>query len=250
MKLHVWAIGMWVMLGSWVGVGQPAVWGVRVPKAEGPPIAKTEPSRNGTQIADRDRVPDWARLVDMTDINPSIILDMRYATANNFLNRELYPVARCALRASVAEKLSRVQNELQQRGLGLKVFDCYRPFSVTEEMWEVLPDPRYVANPAWGSRHNRGAAVDLTLVDREGRELEMPTEFDDFTERAARDYRGPGVSETARRNSELLAAVMRKHGFVPLVTEWWHFDAADWRRFSILDVSLEAIPSQRGGSYR
>lgn len=188
------------------------------------------------------QVPDWARLVDISTVNPSIVLDMRYATANNFLNRKMYSVARCALRASVAEKLSRVQEELQQMGLGLKVYDCYRPLSVTQQMWDVLPDPRYVANPARGSRHNRGAAVDLTLIDQYGTELEMPTDFDDFTERAARDYRGSDVSDRARRNSQILEDVMTKHGFVPLVTEWWHFDAENWQQFSLLDVSLKAIP--------
>ncbi len=142
-----------------------------------------------------ERTPDTEQfegenLVDIQDINPDITLDIRYATANNFLKVKLYSVPRCLLRTSVAQKLSRVQEQLQRRGLGLKVFDCYRPLSVTRKMWEALPDPRYVANPARGSRHNRGAAVDLTLIDARGNELEMPTDFDDFTDRAARDYPG------------------------------------------------------------
>lgn len=193
------------------------------------------------QIAEK-QVPDEDRLVDIGTVNPNIRLDIRYATTNNFLKRQLYAEARCALRAGVAQKLSRVQEDLQQRGLGLKVFDCYRPLSVTKQMWEVLPDPRYVANPANGSRHNRGAAVDLTLVDSNGAELEMPTEFDDFTEKADRDYRGNDVSPEARKNSQLLEDVMKKHGFVPLVTEWWHYDAADWQKFAILDIPFGAIP--------
>lgn len=180
-------------------------------------------------------------LVDIQEINPDITLDIRYATANNFLKVKLYSVPRCLLRTSVAEKLSRVQEQLQHRGLGLKVFDCYRPLSVTRKMWEALPDPRYVANPARGSRHNRGAAVDLTLVDARGNELEMPTDFDDFTDRAARDYEGSDVSNQARQNSQLLESVMTQQGFIPLITEWWHFDAENWQDYPLLDISLEAI---------
>jgi D-alanyl-D-alanine dipeptidase len=107
-------------------------------------------------------------------------------------------------------------------------------------MWEVLPDSNYVANPAKGSRHNRGAAVDLTLVDRNGKELEMPTGFDDFTERAHRNY--SGGSAQALKNRQLLEDVMKKYGFIPLATEWWHFDAPGWDKFSILDVPFGAIP--------
>ncbi len=194
----------------------------------------------------RANLPDWARLVDIRSVNANIRLDIRYATTNNFVKKKLYPEARCALRASVAQKLSRVQNDLQKRGLGLKVFDCYRPLSVTKQMWAALPDERYVANPAQGSRHNRGAAVDLTLVNRNGSELVMPTGFDDFTEKAARNYQGAGVSAQARKNSQMLEEVMRKYGFLPINSEWWHFDSTDWQKFTILDVRFDAIPKPRG----
>ena len=105
------------------------------------------------------------QLVELTTINPNILLDIRYATGNNFLKETVYPSARCFLVRAAAMQLDSVQNELEQQGLGIKVFDGYRPFSVTKKMWEILPDDRYVANPKNGSRHNRGAAVDLTLVD-------------------------------------------------------------------------------------
>jgi D-alanyl-D-alanine dipeptidase len=143
------------------------------------------------------QLPSSARLVDIRTVNRNIRLDIRYATTNNFLKRKLYPISKCALRSSVAQKLALVQTDLEKIGLGLKVYDCYRPFSVTKQMWEVMPDPRYVANPARGSRHNRGAAIDLTLVDRTGKELEMPTPYDDFTEKAHADYQGgsAGISE-------------------------------------------------------
>jgi D-alanyl-D-alanine dipeptidase len=115
------------------------------------------------------------RLVNIEAFISGIRLDIRYATANNFTKRPLYPVARCYLRKQVAERLTKVQQELQAQGLGLKVFDCYRPLSIQKQLWALLPDERYVIDPRKGSRHNRGAAVDVTLVDAKGNELEMPT---------------------------------------------------------------------------
>jgi D-alanyl-D-alanine dipeptidase len=185
-------------------------------------------------------LPYDARLIDIRTVNPKIALDIRYATTNNFLKRQLYPVARCVLRGAAARRLSQVQQELEKKGLGLKVYDCYRPLSVQKLMWQIKPDPNYVANPAKGSRHNRGAAVDLTLVDRNGKELEMPTGFDDFTERAHRDYNG--ASTQAKKNRQLLEDVMSKYGFIPLETEWWHFDAPGWENYAILDVKFGEIP--------
>lgn len=185
-------------------------------------------------------LPYDARLIDIRKVNPKIALDIRYATTNNFLKRKLYPTARCVLRGAAARRLSQVQQDLEKKGLGLKVYDCYRPLSVQKLMWKVKPDSRYVANPANGSRHNRGAAVDLTLVDRNGKELEMPTGFDDFTVKAHRNY--TGASAQAKKNRKVLEDAMKKYGFMPLPTEWWHFDAPGWDKFVILDVPFGAIP--------
>ena len=185
-------------------------------------------------------LPYDARLIDIRTVNPKIALDIRYATTNNFLKKQLYPVARCVLRGAAVKRLSQVQDELEKKGLGLKVYDCYRPLSVQKQMWQIKPDSRYVANPAQGSRHNRGAAVDLTLVDSNGKELEMPTGFDDFTERASRSY--SGASTQAKKNRQLLEDAMKKYGFIPLATEWWHFDAPGWDKFAVLDVSFGEIP--------
>lgn len=212
-------------------------------RAQEPPEVQS-PQSEATPVAPESifmsQLPSWARLVDIRKVNPNIRLDIRYATANNFLKRKLYSQAKCALRSSVAQKLSLVQTDLEKIGLGLKVYDCYRPFSVTEQMWKVMPDPNYVANPARGSRHNRGAAVDLTLVDRTGKELEMPTPYDDFTEKAHGDYQGG--SAQSRKNRQVLKDAMKKHGFIGITTEWWHFDSEDWQKFAILDISLGAIP--------
>lgn len=175
-------------------------------------------------------------LVDVSKTDPRIRVDIRYATADNFTKEALYPKSRCLLRRSVAKRLSLAQAELASRGLGLKVWDCYRPLSIQKRLWALVPDPRYVADPKKGSRHNRGAAVDVTLVDAQGAELPMPTGFDDFSERAHRDY--DGAPPAASRNRQTLDGVMLKHGFVGLSTEWWHFDARGWERYPLSDVPL------------
>ena len=179
-------------------------------------------------------------LVEVAAIDPRILIDLRYATANNFTGRPLYPVARCLLRESVAKRLSRVQDRLAAKGMALKIYDGYRPLSVQRIMWKLVPDPKYVADPAKGSRHNRGAAVDVTLVDDQGRELEMPTGYDDFTPAAARDY--AGGTEAARRHRRTLTEAMEAEGFVGLDSEWWHFDAPGWGDYPILDVPLKSVP--------
>lgn len=177
------------------------------------------------------------QLVDIKTIAPTIQIDLRYATRDNFLKRAVYPArARCLLRLTVGQQLAQVQTDLQAQGLRLKVWDCYRPLSVQRQMWAILPDSNYVANPARGSRHNRGAAVDLTLVDAQGKVLEMPTTFDDFSDRAAQDY--PGGTATSRRNRQRLREAMEKRGFTAIATEWWHFDGAGWQQFPILDQSF------------
>ncbi len=176
-------------------------------------------------------------LVDILSINPTIVLDLRYATENNFTHHKLYPVARCLLRREPAESLSAVQKDLKSRGLGLKIFDGYRPLSIQKKLWESVPDDRYVANPAKGSRHNRGAAVDLTIIDSLGRELEMPTPFDSFTEKAHCGYMK--LTKKILQNRSLLEKVMMRHGFVLMSSEWWHFDFRGWGKFPVLDQPLE-----------
>jgi D-alanyl-D-alanine dipeptidase len=179
------------------------------------------------------------RLVDLGKLG--IPLDIRYATANNFMKKPLYPVAKAFLRAPAADALLAVQRELAARGIGIKVHDAYRPYRVTEAMWEPIKNPDYVADPAKGSRHNRGAAVDLTLINlADGAEVAMPTPYDDFTERAAHAYMD--LPADALANRALLRDVMVKHGFDPLPSEWWHYDFRGWENFELMNVALEELP--------
>ncbi|MBN1349951.1 M15 family metallopeptidase [candidate division KSB1 bacterium] len=180
-----------------------------------------------------------AGFIDITRLDSTFVIDVRYATENNFTGEAVYPLAKVALRQTPAESLVAVQRELKSMGLGLKVFDGYRPLSVQKRFWEILPDSRYVADPKIGSRHNRGAAVDVTLVDSTGKELELPTEFDDFSERAHSN--AEDCSAIARTNRELLKRVMENHGFKQLKTEWWHFDFTGWESFEIVDIPLDKI---------
>ncbi len=184
-----------------------------------------------------------ADIVDIKQINPHIIVDMKYATEDNFTKRRLYDSNTCFLRKSTAAKLNKVQKELETMNLGLKVWDCYRPLAVQRVFWQILPDEQYVANPKKGSRHNRASAVDVTLVDSQGKELQMPTGFDDFSPRAHHGCQN--LPDQAIRNRELLKSLMEKAGFIPLPEEWWHYDDQKWVRFEILDVPFEDLLEQR-----
>jgi D-alanyl-D-alanine dipeptidase len=186
------------------------------------------------------QAPAVKELVDLATLDAGFRFDLRYATPNNFVHSTLYPVARAYLHRDAARALVAVQHELAAQGLGLKIFDAYRPLSVQQRMWDLIHDERYVSNPAINAgRHTRGTAVDLTLVDREGKEVPMPTPFDDFTERAHRN--AAGIPADAAHNSKLLEAAMLKHGFLPYPFEWWHFDFRDWKKHPPLDVPLEEL---------
>ncbi len=177
--------------------------------------------------------------LDLDRVDETFIVDVRYATTNNFTKKVLYPIPKCFLRREVALKLAEVQKSVRERWLRLKIFDAYRPQSIQWKLWEIMPDPHYVADPSVGSKHNRGASVDLTLVDFEGNELLMPTPFDNFTIKAHRDCMD--LPPAAIANRELLEKVMQEQGFLPLPTEWWHFDDEEWDKYPVEDLSLEEI---------
>jgi len=178
-------------------------------------------------------------LVDATGMVPGLLVELRYATTDNFLNRAVYPEgARCLLLAPVAARLANAARELAAEGLRLKAWDCYRPLRVQWSMWRLVPRRGYVADPHTGSNHNRGAAVDVTLVDSHGAEMDMPTPFDTF---GAAAHHGSNVgTEEARGHRERLRRAMVNAGFRPNRMEWWHYDAPEARGRPVLDVPLDA----------
>ncbi len=178
-------------------------------------------------------------LVDLGKI-PGIVLDIRYATSNNFTRQAIYPSAKAYLRKPVAEALLAIGKELKIKGMGLKIFDAYRPYAVTLKFYEVYPDTNFVASPRKGSRHNRGCAVDLTLIDlKTGLELPMPTPFDDFTEKSGHAFMD--LPPETIRNRNILKEIMVRHGFDLYVSEWWHYDFKGWRNFALMDVPFDAL---------
>jgi len=196
-------------------------WGETKEKASSPPPEK---------VAD---------LVDVKEVNPRIIVDLKYATEDNFTKKKLYDSNTCFLKRSAAIKLDAVQKELERMNLGLKVWDCYRPLAVQRTLWQILPDERYVANPEKGSRHNRASSMDVTLVDSQGKELSMPTGFDDFSPMAHHHFQD--LPNQVIKNRELLKGLMEKAGFIPLPEEWWHYDDKKWKKFDILDIPFRDL---------
>lgn len=183
-------------------------------------------------------------LVEIKQVDTGIIFDIRYATENNFTGKKIYKQARCFLRRGTAEKIKKVQKKLKSMGLGLKIFDGYRPLAAQFTLYDAFPDSRYVANPYKenfkGSRHNRATAIDCTLVDlKTGKELKMPSEFDDFSEKAHLDYKK--MDREAAKNCKLLEEIMKKNGFTSYYTEWWHFDDTDWKQYSVLNIDFSEI---------
>lgn len=178
--------------------------------------------------------------VNVDTIYPKLLQEVRYATTYNFTGYTLYPFPILYVHEDAAAALQKVQEDLRAEGLGLKIYDAYRPLSVQAKMWELVPDERYVSDPSKSKgKHTRGTAVDVTLVDRMGNELKMPTEYDDFTEKAHRDSRQ--WSKEERANSEKLEAIMKKHGFEPFPFEWWHFDYKDWKNYPPMNISYEEL---------
>lgn len=179
-------------------------------------------------------------MLDIASEIPGIALDIRYATTNNFTGVVMYPEARAFARKPVVEALKNVQAELNAQGLGLKIYDAYRPYATTLKFYEVYPDTNYVAAPWKGSRHNRGCAIDLTIIElQSGAELELPTPYDDFTEKAWHKY--SELSEEALKNRALLKDVMTRHGFEIFDSEWWHYDFSGWKSYELMDLSFEEL---------
>src|SRR6218665_1560411 len=182
-----------------------------------------------------------APVVDATEVVKDLAVDMRYATPDNFLKQKVYPDgARCLLLPETAERLKKAADALRGQGYRLKVYDCYRPIAVQWQMWKILPKPGYVANPKKGGNHNRGAAVDLTLVTLDGADVEMPTAFDSFERSAHHSYQGG--TKASREHREILRVAMESAGFKRNPMEWWHYDLPGATKLPVLDVPFPKSP--------
>jgi hypothetical protein len=160
--------------------------------------------------------------VRLKDLSPDFVYELKYATPDNFLKQAVYDCGECYLRKSTAEALVKANEAFKQLGYRIKLFDCYRPLSVQKKMWKILPGTHYVANPAKGSKHNRGAAVDLTLVDAQGKELNMGTPFDFFGKEAHHTY--TEHPKEVLENRKLLKETLNKYNFKSIYSEWWHYE--------------------------
>jgi D-alanyl-D-alanine dipeptidase len=181
-------------------------------------------------------------LVEIVTLDPTIKLDIRYATSNDFLGTPVYTQARAFLQRPAAEAVVRANQKLKEHGYGLILHDGYRPWYVTKIFWDATPDSQkiFVANPAEGSKHNRGCAIDLSLYDlKTGEEVVMPSGYDEMTERAYADYTGGTDDERARR--ALLRHAMEQQGFIVNPKEWWHFDYKDWKAYAIQNARFEDL---------
>ncbi len=181
------------------------------------------------------------RMMNLRKLIPGILLDLKYATTNNFMHTNLYPrITTTYLRKPAADALKKVADELKQSNLGIKIFDAYRPYSVTEKMWEMIKDDRYVADPSKGSGHNRGVAVDLTIINlNTKKELPMGTGFDNFSDTAHQTF--TSLPADILKNRLLLKTVMEKYGFVALDTEWWHFYLPNSSDYEVLDLTFSEL---------
>ncbi|MBC7650946.1 MAG: M15 family metallopeptidase [Deinococcales bacterium] len=232
-KQNFWLLIMLANLFSTISVGQlPNI----LPKNEfGLLIIHTKAAYQQTILND-----SFKKMVAVKDIISPLNTNFIYATTNNFTHTILYKNPQVYLRLAAVKALQHVCNDLKKQGLAIKIFDAYRPYRVTKKMWQIVPDDRYAANPAKGSGHNRGIAVDITLInDKTGNELAMPTAFDDFTEKAHHNYMQ--LDSVVIYNRQLLKTVMQKNGFIALDTEWWHYYLPNSAKYELLDFNFKQM---------
>lgn len=179
-------------------------------------------------------------LVEIKKEIPSIVLDIRYATKNNFMKQVMYKQARAFARKPVVEKLKQIQQALRKKGYGLKIFDAYRPYAVTLAFYEKASDKNFVANPAKGSKHNRGCAIDLTIISlKTGKDVPMPTPYDSFAPEAGANF--TNLLPAIIKNRDFLITTMESYGFRVIENEWWHFDFIGWQDYELMDIPFEHL---------
>lgn len=178
-------------------------------------------------------------LIDISEIDKNIVIDLKYATNDNLTHQVLYNFKKCYLRIEIAKLLSKVQKDLEVIGLGLKIWDGFRPIEVQQKLWDLIQDEQYVCPPSKGGTHSRGVSVDLTLVDKNKNELNMPTNFDEFSKRAASDYMDLDQEQISNRS--ILISAMQAHDFLFDKSEWWHFTHKNWNLYPVIDVPLDLL---------
>jgi D-alanyl-D-alanine dipeptidase len=209
-----------------------------IPKAVA--YAYVTPSKEKTKDSKGNDVTLTDNLVDVRKVDPTIQIYMIFATDKNFTGKVLYPKDYCLLQDGTAAKLKKAQALFQKDGYCIKIYDAYRPASVQKILWDIIKDTRYIANPsAGGSAHNRGAAVDMTLVDKNGKELEMPSPMHTMNETANRNYKG--MTKAAKINMDYMAKIMTKCGFATISTEWWHFQDKEVAKYMMTDYDFSKI---------
>ncbi len=180
-------------------------------------------------------------LVNVKKHIPSILIDLKYASVNNFLHKKLYKTNTCLVNILACKALQKAQDSLQKMGLGLKIFDAYRPYRYTCAMWQLIHDERYVADPSKGSGHNRGIAIDITLISlKTQQELLMPTAFDNFTDSAHHSF--TNLPEQCIKNRSILKTIMVWAGFTPLETEWWHYQFNMVHKPPVFNIEASKMP--------
>ncbi len=182
-------------------------------------VENTSVAQQLESVTKKDTIKHWLNLAQE---DSTFIMEMPYATEDNFLKEKIYPCAKCFLREDAANALLEEQKMAQDLGYRIVIFDCYRPLLLQQKMFNIIPDTKYVADPKRGSNHNKGVAVDISLADLSGEPLEMGTAFDDFSERA--HYNSQQVSAVAQKNRKLLRDIMLSNNFTPYNNEWWHFN--------------------------
>jgi D-alanyl-D-alanine dipeptidase len=185
-------------------------------------------------IKSKEKIKEVKSLVELIELDNSFVIDIKYATKDNFTKKVIYPSAKCIINKNTAAKLIKANNEFKKIGYRIKIYDAYRPHSAQKILWDAASDKSFVADPKNGSNHNRGAAVDLTLVDKYGKEVSMPSGYDEFTKRAKLDYKD--CPKEKINNRELLGKIMVKCGFKRIKSEWWHFDDTDAKKYPVLDI--------------
>ncbi|WP_417935716.1 M15 family metallopeptidase [Flagellimonas allohymeniacidonis] len=205
-----------------------------------PPPVTIDSSKK--EVLAKTRLKSFKNIADTTFVrlanySDDFVYDMRYATENNFLKAQVYDCPECYTRVKTAKALIKANAEFMEMGYKIKFFDCYRPNSVQYKMWEIVPNPQYVANPVKGSIHNKGGAVDITLVDFDGNEVAMGTDFDFFGKRAHHDHLD--LPEAVLKNRAILKSIMEKHGFWSIRTEWWHYNLSAGSNDQVADFKWE-----------